>query len=194
MPYALVMGATNEWLRHRLRPDGHNTTTTYMLSGAGAGMIAAAVTNPLDVAKTRLQTQHWGEQPPAGAQPQASAAPSAAGGVVNAGPVRGGGASGAVLRATVAADSATLGVPRKLSPTLVRHLPTSASTEQACCTQPKRMYTGLAQTLRLVHAEEGIWAFARGLGPRVLYHAPSVAISWTTYETVKSALIRIQAS
>jgi hypothetical protein len=31
-------------------------------------------------------------------------------------------------------------------------------------------------------------AFTRGMVPRMLLHAPAVAISWTTYETMKNLL------
>jgi len=49
--------ATNESLKEWLNPDGQHDMRAYLLSGAGAGALAAAVTNPLDVVKTRLQTQ-----------------------------------------------------------------------------------------------------------------------------------------
>ena len=57
VPYALVMGTSNELLRRRINPTGEHSLSTYLLAGAGAGSLAAAVTNPLDVIKTRLQTQ-----------------------------------------------------------------------------------------------------------------------------------------
>ena len=38
--------------------------------------------------------------------------------------------------------------------------------------------------------EEGPACFARGMQARILIHAPSVAICWTTYESVKHALGR----
>jgi solute carrier family 25 (mitochondrial iron transporter), member 28/37 len=41
-----------------------------------------------------------------------------------------------------------------------------------------------------IHRAEGMMGFARGLVPRILSHTPAVAISWTTYETVKHALLQ----
>jgi len=59
MPYAALMGTSNEFLRQRLTPAGEEPgVATHMAAGAGAGTLAAALTNPLDVVKTRLQTQH----------------------------------------------------------------------------------------------------------------------------------------
>ena len=53
------MGTSNEFLRQRLTPPGEEPgVVTHMAAGAGAGTAAAALTNPLDVIKTRLQTQH----------------------------------------------------------------------------------------------------------------------------------------
>jgi len=65
MPYAAVAMAANESLRKVLTPDGQQPgLLTFLLSGAGAGALAAAATCPLDVVKTRLQTatlMTWGE-------------------------------------------------------------------------------------------------------------------------------------
>ena len=40
-----------------------------------------------------------------------------------------------------------------------------------------------------IYQEGGIRAFWKGVRPRVLVHAPSVAITWTTYEMVKRTLV-----
>ncbi|GHP07645.1 hypothetical protein PPROV_000638700 [Pycnococcus provasolii] len=42
--------------------------------------------------------------------------------------------------------------------------------------------------LRLILREDGARGLLRGLMPRVLFHVPAAAISWTTYETCKSAM------
>jgi hypothetical protein len=44
---------------------------------------------------------------------------------------------------------------------------------------------GIAQTVRLVYSEGGFGAFFRGLGARMLYHAPAAAFQMVTYEAVK---------
>ena len=127
VPYALVMGTSNELLRRRINPTGEHSLSTYLLAGAGAGSLAAAVTNPLDVIKTRLQTQRCQTQP-----------------------------------------AAAVGT----CPTPIRRL----------------AYTGVLQTFAAIWREDGVRGFARGAQARVLVHAPSVAICWTTYEAGKQLL------
>lgn len=56
VPYGCVMVATNESAKKILNPKGGFSFSTSMIAGCIAGAVAAAVTNPLDVVKTRLQT------------------------------------------------------------------------------------------------------------------------------------------
>lgn len=64
VPYGAILVAMNESMRIVLHPftasssaSGNVNVTTALLSGAVAGGTAAALTTPLDVVKTRLQTQ-----------------------------------------------------------------------------------------------------------------------------------------
>mmetsp|Transcript_19096 Transcript_19096/g.67449 ORF Transcript_19096/g.67449 Transcript_19096/m.67449 type:complete len:316 (-) Transcript_19096:139-1086(-) len=57
IPYAATVVAVNESAKEVLNPSGEHDMWTYLLSGGIAGGVAALVTNPLDVVKTRLQTQ-----------------------------------------------------------------------------------------------------------------------------------------
>lgn len=90
--------------------DGRFSAACSAVAGGVAGAAAAAVTTPLDVVKTRLQTQ----------------------GEVGA-----------------------------------------------------RRYGGMRDALLAVAREEGARGLARGMVPRVLFHAPAAAVCWTTYEGCK---------
>jgi hypothetical protein len=52
----------------------------------------------------------------------------------------------------------------------------------------KVTYKSAIDCARHIFKEEGYKGFLRGLTPRMLQHAPAVAISWTTYETMKKLL------
>lgn len=51
-------------------------------------------------------------------------------------------------------------------------------------------YSGLLDALVQIKAQEGLPGFFRGVYPRLLVHAPSVAVSWTTFEVLKKTLDR----
>lgn len=144
--YAATVVATNESLKEWLNPDGQHNMRAYLLSGAGAGALAAAVTNPLDVVKTRLQTQSF-------------AAPIAP-------PTSESRGFGAARAAGAQAQVASYATESRAVP----------------------VYTGFVDAVRKIHSEEGLAGFLKGLRPRLLMHAPSMAISWGTYEFVKNAL------
>ncbi|KAI8817646.1 mitochondrial carrier domain-containing protein [Fimicolochytrium jonesii] len=57
VPFQAVHFSTYEYFRKILNPKGGYDPKTHIASGAIAGAAAAAITNPLDVAKTLLQTR-----------------------------------------------------------------------------------------------------------------------------------------
>ncbi|ETV86860.1 hypothetical protein, variant 1 [Aphanomyces astaci] len=53
---------------------------------------------------------------------------------------------------------------------------------------PKVQYRGFLDAFGQIYKHEGVAGFFRGVGPRVCVHAPSVAVSWTTFEVLKKLL------
>jgi len=115
IPFMSTQVATYESTKILMGAEEEDTLTIQLTAGGIAGALAAAITTPLDVVKTRLQTE---------------------------------------------------GVTSK---TTYRH-------------------NNTISVLRQIMQEEGSRAIWRGLKPRVLFHVPSAAICWGTYETVKKLI------
>lgn len=60
LPYQAIHFSTYEFIQNRLNKDGKYNPPVHMVAGGVAGATAAAVTTPLDVVKTLLNTQETG--------------------------------------------------------------------------------------------------------------------------------------
>ena len=63
VPFTAVQFSTYEWAKKVLNPTNVYSPLTHVTAGGFAGAVAAAVTNPLDVAKTLLQTRGTSTDP-----------------------------------------------------------------------------------------------------------------------------------
>ena len=165
-PYGAILVATNESVKKVANPDGQYSLPVYVASGAFSGSVAGLLTTPLDVVKTRLQTQSL------------AVAVKTTAGATNGGGAGAGRLTGAAAGAAAAAGRGGGG-----------------GGGVGCCAVDPRgspsfsvIYRGFFDALRSVWREEGYRGFARGAGPRVLIGGPAAAISWSAYETCKHAL------
>lgn len=138
IPYGCIMMAVNESVKKVLNPNGGFNFQAALIAGGVAGSVAAIATTPLDVIKTRLQTQ----------------------GLRNA------------KSFTKTATTSTLDLTSSFRPSI-------------------RYYSMVHAYSRIVQ-EEGYQAFLRGMIPRMLVQAPSVAVSWAAYEVAKSTLSKFK--
>ena len=196
VPYGMIMMSTNEWLRgviehgiHGSSPHQHHFGgeqehyekpfhfSTVLLSGMGAGIVAAAFTAPLDRVKTRLQTQRMGMVLP---------------------PVMHGGGTAIIEeRALAAAMGEPKTCPKMAIQDVKRTLFPARSPENVPLKPQtavqhsftKTYYTTPLEAFYSILHEEGPRGLFRGTLPRVALHAPSVAISWTAYEMAKGWLV-----
>ena len=181
LPYGCIMVSANESAKKVLNPSGKYNLVSTMISGCFAGGVAAALTTPLDVIKTRLQTQDL--------EPVSRVVSSSS-------------HHNAPVVLSVVRGSVTQGNANIASASLYTRTSASAPLSNAPLCEsmpfpstvgvPSARYVGSFQTAKVIFAEEGLKGFFRGLGARVLVHAPSVAISWTTYETIKHLLISMR--
>ncbi|GLE04777.1 hypothetical protein PINS_up013756 [Pythium insidiosum] len=160
LPYSMIMVSANETFKKILNPSGDMNVGAYMASGAMAGALAGMLTNPLDVAKTRLQTQMLLIEEDASCPSRAQCATQLQ-------------ARGGVTLTVPETCSIRRGESRPREPKL------------------RVQYRGLLDALVQIRAQEGYAGFFRGVLPRVLVHAPSVAVSWTTFEVLKKTLDRM---
>lgn len=166
IPYGAVLVASHESIKKVLNPDGGQNAAVFLLSGGMSGILAAAVTNPLDVVKTRLQTMGM------------------------KGHSRSGGSSPSTSRSTFRNSKANFHTPgmnlslARYKTSKSRKFCASSSSSSSSSKKPLGPLS-IATVMREIVEQEGMRGFLRGIKPRLMVHAPAMGISWGTYETVK---------
>lgn len=180
MPYGCIMVAANESAKEFLNPSGKYNFYSSMFAGVIAGGIAGALTNPLDVIKTRLQTQDLEPfSKPLGSAPGFNPGNFSFSRLSSS-------LSNSLGGATTPASPYTTKA-KNANPVPLCEAAAIYSTGNINVASPR--YYGMLQTAKLLYIEAGFTGFYRGVVARVLIHSPSVAISWTTYETVKHLFV-----
>eukprot|EP01040_Poterioochromonas_malhamensis_P005812 gene5812-6252_t len=179
VPHGCFVVAANESARKILNPSGEYNVMSSLMAGCVAGGFAAACTTPLDVIKTRLQTQ---DLVPCH-QFQAQLCNTNNNNLHSQG-------STSVANLEKRFATHFLHYSKTQHYHTVPELPTHHTKSDT--TSPiqalRNNYRAIRNIVQRIISEEGYGGFWRGVGPRVVNQAPAVAISWTVYETAKSAL------
>jgi solute carrier family 25 iron transporter 28/37 len=159
----MIMVSTNEYLKHYLTKESQMPATTSTYLLAGCG--AGAVASAVTTPLDRIKTR---------LQTQTmGSAMVAMETQVSAVASNSGAAAAAAANCEMKAFSAQCHKSKAVS-SAVR-------------------YHGWVEAGQSIVRTEGMMGLFRGLTPRVVTHMPAVAISWTTYETVKRWLVSASA-
>ena len=124
-----------------------------------AGGVASLITNPMDVIKTKLQTQR--------VKPSCEK----------------------IKQFAYRSGEEGIECCEHLDPKKKQAILDREAAVAAKGLHKKRVqYLNIKQTAKKIFKSEGVRGFYRGLLPRVIANAPACALSWGTYELMKSAL------
>nr|CDS30443.1 mitoferrin 1 [Hymenolepis microstoma] len=176
VPFQCVHFVTYEFLQRKLNPDKQYKPWTHIVSGGIAGGTAAAITTPLDVCKTVLNTQDVVDG-------KLMVVPTS----VNTQAVTTAAAVPSANVSSVVASEISATVPSKAVTTVTTVVLKS----------PPHVHVkirGLFGAIRTVLESQGPLGLFRGMNARVVAILPGTAISWSIYEYFKWILSRRNVS
>jgi solute carrier family 25 (mitochondrial iron transporter), member 28/37 len=166
IPFQCTHLVTYDFLQSRLNTKREYNPMSHCISGAIAGAMAAAITTPLDVCKTLINTQeccnpeeHCKTIPLQTANNQAS-------------------------------TSSSSSTPKPLTPSAGKMGATSLNALfiRSQSTATLIQASGLKDAIAIIYRDSGFRGFFKGIAPRTLFQIPGTAVSWSVYEYFKHRL------
>jgi solute carrier family 25 iron transporter 28/37 len=188
LPHGGIVIAVNESMRKMFLgrnsdPKAPLSVTASLISGSVAGGVSAFITTPMDVIKTRLQTQHLA---PCSEQQIVKMVAKKQQHQQNVSP-------NSISKKTVVIDKVSnIHYDGCIEKGVSAPSPSAAKPKSANIPIANEAISEVRMNMRQavwrVWAQEGAVGFFRGAVPRILSQAPAVAISWTVYENLKNLL------
>eukprot|EP00357_Protocruzia_adherens_P027778 CAMPEP_0115017592 /NCGR_PEP_ID=MMETSP0216-20121206/28223_1 /TAXON_ID=223996 /ORGANISM="Protocruzia adherens, Strain Boccale" /LENGTH=352 /DNA_ID=CAMNT_0002388467 /DNA_START=355 /DNA_END=1413 /DNA_ORIENTATION=+ len=179
LPFSSILVTVNENMKKHYKPHNReNVVAWYLFCGGVAGAVASILTNPLDVIKTRLQTQNVKSSCKYFQMKQAAMAQTA------------GGASVSMQGGNNNATDCEYGASKSRAGSTDAH----CKHEKVCKIKNEILdhnnikYRSIHQTVSHIATKEGLMGFWRGTSARAMVFTPSAALSWATYEYLKMLL------
>lgn len=180
IPYQCTHLLTYDFLQTKLNRKREYNPLSHCISGATAGALAAALTTPLDVCKTLINTQECcnAEEICKKTGLATSAASS-----LNSSSAGSSTSSSSQSSSTFKATNKTI-VSSNLN-TIISNtgFVRSQSTSTTALTA-----SGLKDAVRIIYLAEGFRGFFKGILPRTIFQIPGTAVSWSVYEYFKHSL------
>ena len=192
IPYQVTLLLTYYFIQSHITPNLEYNPLTHWGAGALAGATAAALTTPLDVCKTLINTQECCNpeencktqitkmSPPSSSSSCSSGATAANAAQTTTPPPPPSNSSQTPSSKVVNQAKSLL---------LTNHQTAFASnTIRNQSTSTLTRATGLLDAVKIIYRVHGYKGFFRGVMPRVVFQIPGTAVSWSVYEYFKHIL------
>lgn len=189
IPFQCTHLLTYDFLQTKINKKREYNPLSHCISGAVAGGLAAAITTPLDVCKTLINTQECCN-PDELCKKSPLQTGGGSGSVTN--PATGGatssGGQSAASQSTTAA-AALKSKPNAASMTNALLNATGFVRSQSTTSSVGLMTArGLRDAVWIIYRTEGAKGFVKGIMPRTVFQIPGTAVSWSVYEYFKYTL------
>jgi solute carrier family 25 (mitochondrial iron transporter), member 28/37 len=164
IPFQCTHLVTYDFLQSHLNTKREYNPISHCISGAVAGAMAAAITTPLDVCKTLINTQeccnpdeHCKTMPLQTTNNQASVSSSSQ-------------------------------KPLTPSASKIGSVTVNALFIRSQSTATLVQASGLKDAIKIIYRDNGYRGFFKGIVPRTVFQIPGTAVSWSVYEYFKHRL------